>query len=76
MKRLIFLTLAVSCLSFIYVGCNEPDLSDSTPDTEADGGENVNPDIPEGFEEEPDDPAEDPQRTFDYSLVKKAGHPR
>ena len=76
MKRLIFLALAVSCLLFVNMGCTEPDPIAPTPDTEADGGETVNPEIPEGFEEEPDDAAADPHRTFDYSLVKKAGHPR
>ena len=92
MKRLMFLMLLVSCLSFIYTGCTEPDPMPG-PDTEVgggedgpgdngnnddsgDSGENVDPDIPEGFEEEPDDPAGDRNFTFDYSLLAKAGHPR
>ena len=37
------------------------------------GGETENP---SDFVEEPDDPAKDPNITFDYSLLKEAGHPR
>ena len=89
MKRLMFLMLLVSCLSFVYTGCTEPDPMPG-PDTEVgggdegsgdngdagDSGENVDPDIPEGFEEEPDDLASDPVMTFDYSVLAKARHPR
>ncbi len=90
MKRLMFLMLLVSCLSFVYTGCTEPEPMPG-PDTEVgddegnsgengdpgdDGGEDIDPDIPEGFEDEPDDLAADPVMTFDYSVLAKAGHPR
>ena len=51
------------------------DETPGTGDTDG-GGENVNPNIPEGFEDEKDDTAADPNLTFDYSVVRKAGHPR
>ena len=71
------------CLPVAFVGCS--DIDPETPGQVGDGGENggsqdggetVNPDIPEGFEEEPDDQSADQVKTFDYSLLKKAGHPR
>lgn len=87
MKRLIFLFLLVCGLSFSNVCCSDlnPETTDQTDDNgngsgegdgSGDGDGNVNPDIPKDFEDEPDDPAADLVRTFDYSKVKDAGHPR
>ena len=81
MKRLIFLSLLVCGLSFLNVGCSDlnPELTDQTGNNgngSGTGDGNVNQEIPEGFEDEADDPSADPVRTFDYSKVKKAMHPR
>lgn len=79
MIRKIFIALML-CLPLAFVGCSviDPDVPPKEEGTEGDqeGGTTVNPDIPEGFEDEPDDPMADPVQTFDYSLLKKAGHPR
>ena len=83
MKRLMFLTLLVTCLAFVYTGCDAPEPVGPPDDTQMDSGnedngrgdENSNPDIPEGFEEEPDDPASDQIQTFDYSKLSAACHP-
>lgn len=75
-----FLIALILCIPLFFVGCSKVD-----PDTPEhvegegngdDGKEEVTPEIPEGFEEEPDDPLQDPVQTFDYSKLKKAGHPR
>ena len=89
MKRLIFLVLLMCSLSYISTGCTDPldsgtdteidngDINGEKPDNEGDNDSgNVNPNIPEGFEEEKDDTSVDPNLTFDYSKVRKAGHPR
>lgn len=83
-----FLTLLVTCLTFVYTGCEEPKPVVPPDDTEIDSGKdegeddgqgdsgNTNPDVPEDFTEEPDDPSADPVGTFVYSMVSSAGHPR
>lgn len=86
MKRLIFLSLLICSLALVNVGCTDlnPDDTGQVGDVPGagDGGEdegnggNVNPDIPEGFEDEPDDAMADPVKTFDYSKLKAAAHPR
>ena len=89
MKRLVSIAV-LAVFMILYYGCAEPEHLD--PDnTEQDGstdegqegedntgqdGGQDNTGIPEGFEDEPDDPTADPNLTFNYSLVKKAGHPR
>lgn len=81
MIRKIFIALML-CMPVAFVGCSDldPDITDQVGGGETDGGDNgngtVNPDIPEGFEEEADDPMADPVQTFDYSKLAKAGHPR
>lgn len=83
-----FLTILLTCMTFLWSGCADPEPVVPDEETEVTPGEGeegsgeegggVNPPtgIPEGFEDEPDDMAVDPNLTFDYSLVKKAGHPR
>ena len=89
MKRLVSIAV-LAVFMIMYYGCAEPEHLD--PDnTEQDGstdegqegedntgqdGGQDNTGVPEGFEDEPDDPTADPNLTFNYSLVKKAGHPR
>ena len=63
-----FLTLLVTCLTFVYTGCEEPKPVVPPDDTEIDSGKddgqgdsgNTNPDVPEDFTEEPDDPLQIP----------------
>lgn len=89
MKLLFILTALLVGVSLVYSGCET--LPENPDDTEINGGDDAgngedgtgegkdeekNPDIPEGFEEEPDDPAADPVMTFDYSVLAKSGHPR
>lgn len=89
MYRYMFLALLISCLTLLNVGCEDIDpygdnteledgSQDNADDKENDGQKEEQPDsdIPEGFEEEPDDPKANPVKTFDYSLLAKAGHPR
>ncbi|MBR5103652.1 MAG: heparinase II/III family protein [Bacteroidales bacterium] len=87
MKRLMFLIFLLSCLSFLNIGCSEPDPI-VPDDTEINGGNNddggsedngnVNPTPPDEFIEEPNDPSADPQSAYglDYSKLASAGHPR
>ena len=89
MKRLIFLLLLICGLAFMNVGCSDlnPETTDQVGDDGNGGGNgsgsdngngtgNIDQEIPEGFEDEADDPSADPVRTFDYSKAKAAGHPR
>lgn len=86
MVRYMLLTLLVCSLAVFNSGCVPVDTAlPETPEInggQTDGVENGNddeqpePGVPEGFEEEPDDPKPDPVRTVDYSLLSKAGHPR
>ena len=82
-----FLTLLICSLTFFNCGCEdmdpiEPDDTEvngsqtGNGSEEGTGDENAESDLPEGFEEEPDDPKADPVRTIDYSMLAKAGHPR
>ncbi len=50
--------------------------TDPGTDPGDDPGTNPGTDPHPGFVEEADDPAADPSRTFDYSILAKAGHPR
>ena len=83
--RKLLLFVSALCMAVSYGGCTEVDVTD--PDGqgteegtggEQGGGETDTPsgDIPEGFEEEPDDPVSDFNITFDYSVLARAGHPR
>ena len=83
--RKLLLFVSALCMAVSYGGCAEVDVTD--PDGqgteegtggEQGGGETDTPsgDIPEGFEEEPDDPVSDFNITFDYSVLARAGHPR
>lgn len=78
MIRKLFIALML-CLPLAFAGCSDinPEIP-QTPEEEEPGEveKPVNPDIPEGFEEEQDDPMADPVKTFDYSKLAKAGHPR
>ena len=85
MKRYLTLTAFAACMIVAFWGC-----SPAAPDTPLDPIVPVEPvgpddednpqgpssDIPEGFEDEPDDMAPDQVKTFDYSILAKAGHPR
>lgn len=87
MKQMFFLTLLTLFLCSTC-GCIEADpvekddaivnggSIDSGSGNEGDNGGNPGSGIPEDFEEEPDDPTVDMTRTFDYSILAKAGHPR
>ena len=89
MKKLMFLTVLFAAITLGFAGCvdSEPietedteisteDESDGDEQDKEDDGGNVNPDVPEGFVDEPDDSAADQVGTFDYSVLSKAGHPR
>ena len=67
-------------------GCDKVDQPDQeqtedvedTPSEEEQTPEDEKTDdgLPEGFEEDADDSKADPVKTFNYALLKKAGHPR
>lgn len=88
-KRTLYIALcALAVLAFGY-GCDKvempeeeqkeveetPEEGDETPKEEA-PGDAEDDNVPEGFEEDADDSKADPVKTFNYALLKKAGHPR
>lgn len=57
-------------------GGSSPSLPGEGGSTGGEIEDDGRPQIPEDFEEEPDDMASDPVGSFDYSLLADAGHPR
>lgn len=84
-RRLLYVALCVIAILFIGNGCSKEVLPEEDnkeviddPATEDDEPTEDDSDVelPQDFEEDADDDNPDPVRTFDYSLLKKAGHPR
>lgn len=87
MHKFMFLTLLIASLAFLSSGCEYAELADESEkdnigqenvgDSTQDGGaQDEYTDVPDGFEEEPDDSRADPVKTFNYSVLAKSGHPR
>lgn len=84
-RRASYIVLCAIAILFFGNGCTKdilPDegskevVDDSGTEDDEPEGDDSDVGLPEDFEEDADDADPDPVRTFDYSLLKKAGHPR